>query len=489
MSTTSAPTPPSANPDPAPRYTGGKITNRQVLDALEFSPIGGGKGTPNTLKVTREDADVVVHTRDQLVEHADDRGKVIFIPSSVSIDLTTTTLTVRATIASDRGVGDSEGALLYSNAKGTSSHAWNGGGANGNLQLHSGGRLTGLRYRGFAWNYWNNVEHPGYIPFAPGDTLSKRSAWRATRSARGIYIRSSNVQIDNCEVYGWSYSAIHCGTTTSSYSPTILYCHFHDNMLTSAGYAIEVLRGRATFRHCYFNGHRHAIAGFGFSDGGFEVENCVFGPSVSSFQIDMHGLHNNFSAAKTVSDPNSEWYHGQAGGRMIVRNCTHLYTHVIRDANFDQGRPCAAVSIRGIPSPRKGTGILLENNAYAHRSQGKNPSTGRAIPSEFPHHQQTRGGGDQSFSYPTGSNGFSSNYVQRGNVHGVLASAPSTGKGASVNFRNPPTEDDLPPNSIGARPNVVADPWDQDPDPNRRAAVAQSGRRMVNDLSEISEEL
>lgn len=486
---TTVPTPPSASPDPAPAYTGGKPTNRQVLDALEYSPIAGGKGTPPDLRVTKDDADYVVHTRDELVRRASEAGKTVFIPGEVSIDLTTTTLDVRATVASDRGVGDSEGALLYSNAKGRDSHAWNGGGANGNLQLRGNGRLTGLRYRGFAYNYHNNPEHPGYIPFAPGATVEERAIWRLSRTARGINIRSSNVQIDNCEIFGWSYSALHIGSTSTSYSPVIRNSHFHDNMLTSAGYACEVFKGWPTFRDCYFNAHRHAIAGFGFADGGFVIENCVFGPSASSFQIDMHGLHNNFSAAKTVDDPNSEWYHGQAGGRMAVRNCTHLYTHVISDANYDQGRPCAAVSIRGIPSPRHGNGIVLENNAYAHRSQGNNTGgSRRAIPCEYPHHQQTRRAGDQGFEYPVESDGFTANFHQRGNAHGILSTAPPADRGASIDLRNPPTEDDLPTGG-GTTPKPVTDPWDQDPDPNRRAAIAKSGRRLVDEFSEIADAL
>lgn len=489
MSTAPEPTPPSVSPDPAPPYAGGKITNRQLLDALEYSPIGGGKGAPNTLQVKQEDADYVVRTATELARRAAEPGKIVYVPRGTSIDISSVTIELRATVASDRGTNGSEGALIYSNAKGTTSHAWNGGSGRGHIQMRGSGRLTGVRLRGFAYNYHNNPEHPGYIPFAPGDTAAKRAAWRNSRTARGINVHSLSARIDNCEIYGWSYSAINCGSTATVASPTVEFCHFHDNMMTSAGYACEVIRGRPHFRYCYFNAHRHALAGAGYSDCGFVVEDCVFGPSASSFQVDMHGLHNNLSANSTVADPNSTKYHGQAGGRIVIRRCEHWYTHVISDANFDQGRPCAAVSIRGIPSPRSGDGIVLDRNAYSHRSLGPNPAPGgRAIPVSVPHHQQTRGGGDQPFNYPSGSNGFAANFRQLDNVANIQQSKPPADRGAPIDVRNPPTEADLPTGAIAAPIGETynADPWAQDPDPTRRIAVARGGRKLVNELEALS---
>lgn len=479
------PTPPSANPDPAPAYTGGKITNRQILAGLKYSPIGGGKATPGNLHVTKEDADYVVRTASELAARATERGKVVFVPSDISIDISAVTIDLWATVASDRGQHGSEGALIYSNAKGLKSHAWNGGDANGHIQLRGNGRLTGLRLRGWAYNYWNNPEHPGYIPFAPGETRRERERWRESRYARGINVHSSTVQIDNCEIYGWSYCAINIGSAATSYSPTILYSHFHDNMLTSAGYAAEVIRGHPTFRYCYFNAHRHAVAGFGYADGGFIIEDCVFGPSVSSFQIDMHGLHNNLSEDRTVSDPKSPLYHGRAGGDMIVRRTTHLYTNVIADANFDAGKPCSAISIRGVPG---GTGVLVERSAFAHHSQDSNISgAGRAIPNPNPCHQQTRKTGKQGFSCSTAANGFSSNFRMRENAYGIFKSSPPPGIGAPIDFRNPPSSADLPLDTVGTFPSEVTNPWAQDPDPERRIAVARGGRQLVNSLEDIAE--
>lgn len=467
-------TPPSSNPDTVTPWRGGKPTNKQVLQALEHSQIGGGKGAPAAAKPRREDADYVVRDAAALATRAKEAGKLVWIPDDAAIDITGRTLDVYATVASSRGQGDSEGALVYSNDKGKDSHAFNAGSGNGQVQLRGNGRIVGFRLRGFAHNYWNNREHPGYIPMAPGDTRAARDAWRSTRLARGIRPHSSNVRVENMEVYGWSYCGMHIGSGSTSYNPRVWWCHFHDNMMTSYGYGVDVVRGRPDIRYCYFNAHRHAIAGFGFYDCSFVLQDCVFGPSASSFQVDMHGLHEQLPASSTNNTQSSQRYIGNAGGNMVVRRNTSLYTNIIADANYSPGAPTPFVQIRGIPWPRSGDGIVIENNAVAHAHRATNTRDSRAAVAFY---ERTSGDG---WKYPTGSNGYSSNYKIGSNSYDMLTKPPASGHGAPVDLRTV-----AGPTTSQPAETPSLDPFGQDPEPTRRQAVARGGKNMIADLEEI----
>lgn len=462
-------TPPSSNPDSVTPWRGGKPTNKQVLQALEYNQIGGGKGAPAAAKPKREDADYVVRSASSLAARAKEAGKLVWIPDDAAINISGMTLDVYATVASSRGHGDSEGALVYSNDKGKDSHAFNAGSGNGQVQLRGSGRLVGFRLRGFAHNYWPNPEHPGYIPMAPGATRAERDAWRSSRLARGIRPHSSNVRVENMEIYGWAYAGMHIGSGSTSYSPRVWWCHFHDNMMTSYGYGVDVVRGRPNIRYCYFNAHRHAIAGFGFYDCSFVLQDCVFGPSASSFQVDMHGLHEQLPASSTNTDQSSQRYIGNAGGNMVVRRCSALYTNIIPDANYSPGAPTPFVQIRGIPWPRNSAGILIENNAVAHTHRATNTRDSKAAVAFY---ERTSGDG---WTYPTGPNGYSANYRIGSNSYDLLTTVLTTGHGAPVDLRGG--------GGPGETPSL--DPFEQDPDPGRRSAVVRSGKDMIADLEEL----
>lgn len=412
-----------------------------IKDALELSPVAGGRAYQRYLeltdpehRVTEADCDVTVRTTDEFLKAVSGTAhRKIWIPGDSSLNFAGETF--RATnkvIASDKGIGGSNGALLYTTDKGINSPAYNGGGIRGGfMHLDGTSRLHGVRLRGASHAEHPNPAHPGYIEYRPPEGYNHYHA-------RGINIHSSDVLIDNCEIYGWASAAIHIGSQSTHYSPTIEYNYIHDNFMTSAGYGVDVTRGRPIVRFNYMNAHRHSIDGFGFHDASFHVEGNVFGPAVSSHAVDMHGLHNNLSPDATTSNPSSSLWHGQAGGKMVVRHNTFYFTNVIPDANFDSGKHTWCVSIRGVPSPRPtGEGIVIENNRIMHTGpQPRNYGT-RSFSYPYAFNQQVRRGGDSAFSYPTKSDNFTHNYIIRNNQYNAPITAWEPQYGAPVNIENP----------------------------------------------------
>lgn len=415
--------------------------DQTIRDALEYSPIAGGNAyhrylasTDPSHRVMASDADEVVRTRDAFLNAiAGTTPRTVWIPGDVSIDLTGKSVrAVNKVIASDRGMGGSKGALLYTRDKGINSPAFHGGGIRGGfMHLDGTTRLHGIRLRGASHNEFDHPAYPGYIPYRPSEGYNYYHA-------RAINAHSSNVHIDNCEIYGWASSAVHIGSASTHYSPTIEYNHIHDNFMTSAGYGVDVVRGRPTIRYNYFNAHRHSVDGFGFHDSSFHVEGNVFGPAVSSHAIDMHGLHNNLSTAATNTDPGSTLWRGQAGGKMVVRYNTFYFTNIIPDANYDTGKHTWCVSIRGVPSPRPdGAGILIERNRIMHTGPQPRNRGVRSFSYPYAFNQQTSKSGDASFSYPTRSDGFTHNYLIRDNQYNAPITAWEPAYGAPVNLENP----------------------------------------------------
>ena len=327
------------------------FTDAQVRRVIADTEIGGGAGYETDISGPA-DANVTVTSRAGLERHCGDAGKVIWIPGDVQIELTST-LAVRATIASDRGIDGSDGALIYTTQRGKTSAAWDGGIGRGLIHCYGTGRLTGLRLRGPYHNHYPNPEYPGYIPLDSG-TPAERTRKREQRYARGVNIHSSGVEIDNIEIYGWPNQAINIGSARNAYSPYIHHIDGHDCMMVAAGYVVDVVRGTPRIEKCYFNAARHAVDGFGHENCGYVLESSVFGPSTYSHAVDMHCLGENGFSGNT--DPNSPTWGLRGGGRMEIRDNVFLYRQDIRGNNQE------CIVIRGVPKDK----CLVERNRFMH---------------------------------------------------------------------------------------------------------------------------
>lgn len=332
--------------------------------------------------VAPEDATHTVTTPDAFATAVNagtpDDPAIVRIPPDAAIDLSNRSFVLdNVVIASSRqaesesGDGDGHGnghpgGMLYTTSIGAQSTAHSGGPGTGLLTLTDKARLTGIRLRGPTSAVYDHPMFSGYIP-QPSGSRSERMAFYDRYRARGITVSSDTVQIDNCEIFGWSDQGISVGQKGHPVNPQINNSSIHDCMMTSAGYGVDVQCGHPVVSQCYFNATRHAVAGFGYPDAGYTLQNCVFGPANALFQVDMHYLGENIGGS---ADPSAYNYRYRSGGLMRILGCTFTSTHVIRAANFAGGKPTPAIVIGGIPKE----GVVIHGNTFSHPPPGNNPS-------------------------------------------------------------------------------------------------------------------
>ncbi|WP_336344820.1 hypothetical protein [Halalkalicoccus ordinarius] len=306
-----------------------------VSEAVESSPIGGGNGYGGGLHPS--DADTEVSTADGLLSALDGSSDVIAIANDAVIDLTGENQIDLGskTLVSYRGRNGQEGALIRTDSRGYY-------GRRPYTLFDSGGspRVSGLRIRGARatggftrWDYDDNL-------------------------AQAIRLRGPGGEIDNCELFGWTWNTVHLkgdgeGTVTEA---EVHHNHIHKSYQRGYGYGITIRRGFGEIHHNYFDETRHTIAGYGWWNSGFVVENNVFGPRHYSHPIDMHCLEENQATARVGDNPNDPDYDLRAGGEMRVRNNTFCMDR------RTQGGGINAIAIRGVPWD----GVWVENNRFAH---------------------------------------------------------------------------------------------------------------------------
>jgi len=113
----------------------------------------------------------------------------------------------------------------------------------------------------------------------------------------GIYSAYRNLEVDNCEIRGWSGAAVGVTGTGGSEMKTGGYIHhnyIHHCQAEGFGYGVVVSAGAvALIEANYFDYCRHAIAGSGVAGDGYEAQYNICGPNFiagSSHNFDMHGV-------------------------------------------------------------------------------------------------------------------------------------------------------------------------------------------------------
>ncbi|MFC7008593.1 hypothetical protein [Halalkalicoccus salilacus] len=314
-------------------------TNTSILNALESSSIGGGAAYGEAAgKLHPSEADIEVSTVDGLKSALNSSHEIIAIANDVELDLTgEESLDLGSkTLVSYRGWDGQDGALLYTNSAGyTGSRPYT------LFYSAESPRVTGLRIRGARydeeftrWDYEENL-------------------------ARAIMLRGPGGEIDNCEIFGWTWNAIHVRGDNQESIVTeaeVHHNHIHKSYQLGYGYGVGVWRGFGHIHHNYLNETRHAINGFGWWNSGYIAENNVFGPRQYSHTVDMHCLEENNANARVGDDPDHPDYDLRAGGEMVIRNNTFCMDESVT------GNGINAVSIRGVPWE----GVWIENNRFGH---------------------------------------------------------------------------------------------------------------------------
>lgn len=244
----------------------------------DLGPIGGAFGYKNTVT----GGDFVATTIQSLMAALAQAkpGQTVFIPGDTVLDMTTwivadkKTIDVPAgvTLASDRGASGSLGALIFSDELNTRPMI---------RALGDKVRIAGLRLRGPDPLVRLDFHQRCFGKGGGGHTL-----YYKLPNSDGIQTKASQLEVDNCEIMGWSYGGI---SLDSGKDHHVHHNYIHHNRRHGLGYGVELNRAFVLIDYNLFDYCRHHIAGTGRPGSGYEAANNVVLKNANSHLFDMHG--------------------------------------------------------------------------------------------------------------------------------------------------------------------------------------------------------
>ncbi len=229
-------------------------------DADARSSLGGSDGYDRG--VTQQNATTVVTTPVGLTRALANAssGDVVYVPGNATLNLTEHApvwVPAGVTLASDRSMNGSEGALLYTQ-QGRSGLPLIVAGGNGT-------RITGLQLKGYG-GAWTPASR------------DRPSAW-------GILVptRATNVEIDNNRISQFVGICIQAsGNQTYVHHNDIQFCN-----QVGLGYGVNV--GQQALIECNYIDHtRHAVAAHGGPTNAYEARYNVIGRYIQNHVFDVH---------------------------------------------------------------------------------------------------------------------------------------------------------------------------------------------------------
>ncbi len=256
-------------------------------------PIGGGEGYSRLCSggdhVARSYEEVAIAFEEARA------GEAVFVPADAEIDMggrEALTIPEGVTLASSRGLGGSEGGMVYSDVMSTPG------------LFRSGGdcvRISGLRIRG---------------PYPHRDRIDS--------AANGIHASHFGLEIDNCDIWAFSVAATSFGVGASRG-----YVHhntIHHTQRAGLGYGVSVSGGDVLIEANFFDYCRHHIASTGAPGIAYEARYNICGENANGHLFDVHGGRDRGDA----TDISGDWV-----------NIHH---------NTFQCATASSVGIRGVPS-------------------------------------------------------------------------------------------------------------------------------------------
>jgi hypothetical protein len=238
------------------------------------SPIGGGKD----YKAYVTSAQYRVKTPVELVTALQKAasGEVIYVEDGVEMNLTEypdLVIPAGVTLAGGRGHSNHSGALLYTTALDRSPLLLVGG---------EGVRVTGLRVRGP--DQQRRTKQMKKLLKVGG--RSKENGYYSIPNSNGIVSAHSNLEVDNCEIWGWSHGAIYLKKGKGHY---IHHNFIHHNQRSGLGYGVCHNMAVSLVEANIFDWCRHAIAATGRSGGAYEARYNIVLKNANGHSFDMHG--------------------------------------------------------------------------------------------------------------------------------------------------------------------------------------------------------
>lgn len=246
--------------------------------ADERGPIGGGAGY--TAAVTS--GDFTASRLEELIEAcaSAEEGQTVFVPGDAEIDFTTFVYIEElvlhvpggVTLASDRGIDGSPGALLFSDALDTRTLIKVDG---------PGVRVTGLRIRGP-----NKKRYLDHHRRAFREGGGGHEYYYKFPTQDGIRTAHGSLEVDNCDISGFGHAGI---CLRSGENHHIHHNFIHHCQYQGLGYGISHNKASSTIEYNLFDWNRHSIAGTGRPGCTYIARyNVELGTSLSHC-FDMHG--------------------------------------------------------------------------------------------------------------------------------------------------------------------------------------------------------
>lgn len=310
-------------------------------------PIGGGLGYKKIITKGDYTAETVNELLDALINTK--YGDIIFIPGNTVLDFTALIYTENKSIkindgvilASDRGYKGSSGALIRSLAFETEGLIR----VTGKDVRISGIRLEGpdkerqLDHYSRAFN-GKEIDGENIIP--------GHNYYYLFPSARGIIVDNDAVQIDNCELWGWSGSSILLKSGTKH---KINNNYIHHNQRQGVGYGVSHGLSESLIEYNLFNFNRHSIAGSGIPGSGYIARNNVQLENSLSHCLDMHGGRDREDGTDI------------SGSKIIIENNTFFSYR-------------KAIALRGVPKEF----AAIAGNIFFHKKLGPDIITDWPLP-------------------------------------------------------------------------------------------------------------
>lgn len=282
-------------------------TKGQIIDSfnkqVDGNYIGGKyKGSIHEYNLFRPsitDHDTVVYSAEAFVDVLENarEGLTIFIPGDMVFDLTgkrKIKIPRGVTIYSDRGQNKSEGALLRTNDISASPLFYTDG---ANI------KISGLRILGPDSTIVNSVEIDKMLVERKsiGEKVDVKNInpTYAVPNSSFLHVYYDNVEIENCEIYGWSYAGVFVRKNGSA---IVHHCYIHHNRRTGLGYGIALDAGHADVTANIFSFNRHAVAGTGVRGTSYVASHNIALSNSNGHVFDMHGGRNRKDGTNLAGD-------------------------------------------------------------------------------------------------------------------------------------------------------------------------------------------
>jgi len=276
-----------------------------------------------------------VHSTSELLLALDrvEKGDSIIIKSPASLDLTglhPVKIPSGVVVLGDRGFAGSPGPLMFTTSPGSLP-----------LLLVTGDstRISGLRLVG---------------PDSSKRTLQMKALHALGRYysipvSRGIQTQADHLEVDNCEISGWSHAGIFLDS--GAVHANIHNNYIHHNQRSGLGYGVALKAADARIYNNHFDWNRHAIAGTGEPGTSYHAHDNTIGPNASGHAFDMHGHWQNKDSKPVGGD-----------SILIENNVFHLTNY---PAVMIRGTPRLGADIRHntFNTTKTGRAVVLKNGA------------------------------------------------------------------------------------------------------------------------------